>query len=72
MRVNPKEEWVNERMKRLTARPFCPKCFLFLEEHNNSACDMRYEEDLPCVSCVPKQPSLESLCLLVGDSGFTV
>ena len=42
MTPNPKEEGVNERMKRLVARPFCPKCCLFLEEHDDKACDMRY------------------------------
>ena len=33
------------RMKRLLARPFCPSCYLFLEEHDNNACDMRWEPD---------------------------
>ena len=42
---NPKEEGINERMKRLTDRPFCPQCYLFLEEHDDNACDLRWFED---------------------------
>jgi hypothetical protein len=69
---NPHEEGINIRMGRLLARPFCPKCYLFIEEHDDNACNMRYEEDEPCATSAPSQPSLESLCLLVGDSGYTV
>jgi hypothetical protein len=61
-------------MRKLTARPFCPKCHLFIEEHDDNACDMRYtEEDETCALPAPqKLPSLESLCLLVGDFGSIV
>ena len=38
--INPNE--VLGRMKQLLLRPFCPKCYLFLEEHNDKDCNMRY------------------------------
>lgn len=63
---------INIRMKRLLAMKHCPQCGLLPREHDNSACDMRYEEDEVCALSVSNQPSLESLCLLVGDSGYTV
>jgi hypothetical protein len=45
-----------ERLKRLMARPFCPTCHLFLEEHNDDACDMRWEpEEELCASSVLRQ-----------------
>jgi hypothetical protein len=65
---NPHEEGINERMKRLIARPFCPKCYLFLEEHDNEACDMRWEEDA-CVTSVQKPEPLPLLPLWDGDFG---
>jgi hypothetical protein len=69
--VAQRDDWTNERMKKLTARPFCPKCYLFLEDHDDEACDMRWVEDEVCATSVPKLPSLESLRLLDGDSGIT-
>lgn len=39
---NPKEEGINERMKRLLAKPFCYQCYLFLEEHDDNTCDTRW------------------------------
>jgi hypothetical protein len=72
MTPNPHEQGINERMKRLVARPFCPQCHLFLEDHNNTTCEMRYEEDEPCATSALKLPPLESLCLLVGDYGSIV
>jgi hypothetical protein len=42
---NPQEKGINFRMERLLARPFCPSCYLFLEEHDNKACDMRWEPE---------------------------
>jgi hypothetical protein len=67
-----RDNWTNERMKKLVRRPFCPKCCLFLEEHNDNACDMRYEEDKEvCVTSALKLPSLELLQSLDGDSGST-
>jgi hypothetical protein len=67
-----RKEWTNIRMQRVLSRPFCPKCYLFLEEHDDEACDMRWEEDKPvCATSAPKLPSLESLQSLDGDSGFS-
>lgn len=66
-----RDDWINERMKKVLARPFCPKCYLFLEQHDDSVCNMRYEEDEECATSVPKLPSLESLQSLDGDSGCT-
>jgi len=67
------DDWTITRMRKLTERPFCPQCHLFIEEHNNKTCDMRYtEEEETCALPAPKLPSLESLCLLVGDSGSIV
>lgn len=37
-----RDEWINIRMERIFAHPFCPKCHVFLEEHDDKACDMRY------------------------------
>jgi hypothetical protein len=45
MTPNPTEEGINERMKRLLAKPFCPKCHLFSQEHDDNACDMRYVKE---------------------------
>ena len=66
-----RNEWTNVRMARELARPFCPKCYLFLDEHKDKLCDKRYTEEEPCASSVQKLPSLESLQLLDGDSGLT-
>ncbi len=65
------DEWIITRMRRLQARPFCPECHLFLGEHDDRTCHMRYEEDIVCVTYAPKLPSPESLQSLVGDYGFT-
>ena len=69
---NPRKEAINFRMKRLYAMGHCPQCGLLPREHDNKACDMRYEEDIVCATSVSKLPPLESLCLLDGDSGCTV
>jgi glutamate mutase epsilon subunit len=49
MTPNPREEGINERMKRLLAMPHCPQCGLLPREHDNYTCDMRYEENEVCV-----------------------
>lgn len=46
MTINPVEEGINERMRRLLERHFCPKCYVFAEEHDDNTCDMRYTEDI--------------------------
>lgn len=40
--MDEREEWVNVRMQKIVARPFCPNCHLFLEEHDGVQCDYRY------------------------------
>lgn len=40
-----KELWINERMKRLYAMQFCPRCGLLPREHRNDECDMRYSKE---------------------------
>lgn len=40
-----REQWTIERMRTLINRPFCPKCHLFIEEHDDNECDMRYTEE---------------------------
>ena len=72
MTPNPREEGINERMKLLLAMKHCPQCGLLPRDHDDQSCDMRYEEDEVCALTVSKLPPLESLCLLVGDSGYTV
>ena len=47
-----REDWINVRMAKVVARPFCPKCHLFLDEHNNKVCDMRYVPDPEEELCV--------------------
>lgn len=36
---------INAGMKRLTERPFCPQCYLFLDEHDDNACNLRWIEE---------------------------
>lgn len=68
-----RDDWINERMKKVLKNPFCPKCYLFLDQHDDNVCDMRYEEEPEeCASSAPKLPSLELLQSLDGDSGTTV
>jgi ribosomal protein S27AE len=43
--ANLKDGWINERMKRLYAMQFCPRCGLLPSTHDDYACDMHYEED---------------------------
>ena len=65
------DEWIIVRMRRLQDKPFCPECHLFLGEHDDRTCSMRYEEDEVCATSVSKLPSLELLQSLDGDFGST-
>ncbi len=41
------DEWTIVRMRRLQAKPFCPECHLFLGEHDDLTCSMRWVPDEP-------------------------
>ena len=40
-----KEEWINERMKKLLAEDFCPRCSKHKTLHDDTACGMRWEKE---------------------------
>lgn len=52
--MDEREEWVNVRMQKIVARPFCPNCHLFLEEHDDEVCNMRYTIEPEEALCLKK------------------
>jgi hypothetical protein len=69
--VAQRDDWINERMKKLTAQPFCPQCYLFLEEHDDSSCDLRWvEEEQEEINKLEQRMCME--CAEAGIAAVTI
>jgi len=51
VRAMSRDNWTNERMRKLLADNFCPKCTKHRMLHDNEKCSMRFiKEEETCVS----------------------